>query len=539
MRSTHHSVVGVRRAAWSLALSALLAAAALPATVAAQTLKLSAATVADINAALDAGTLTSEALVQQYLARIDAYDERGPELNAVLWLNDGALDTARTLDRERRESGPRSRLHGVPVVLKDNVDTHDLPTTAGSVLLAGSIPPDDAFIVQKLRAAGAIILAKVNMSEFASGVPLSSIGGYTRNPHSLTRTPSGSSGGTGVAIAAAFGQMGIGTDTGGSVRGPSTANGIVGLKTTHGLLSRDGIVPLGLSFDTAGPMARHVYDVAAMLSAMTGVDAADESTRKSDGKVMADYTSVLDATALEGARVGIARDFLGQDGEVDWVIEASLQRMRDAGADVVDVAFPAWLLEARGEMYTTIRWREFRVQIAEYLSTLGDEYPKTLAELVERSQKITASTAYGAQPNPTRWALMQREEESGDVTDSEYLAVRDHGLAMVRTIVEGLLDESDLDAIVYPTRPTRPSLVEGSSGAGGRSVTNIANLTGFPDLSVPAGFTSNRLPVNISFLGTAFAEARLLAIGYAFEQLTQARRDPAHTPSLPGEGIEQ
>ena len=286
-------------------------------------------------------------------------------------------------------------------------------------------------------------------------------------------------------------------------------------------------------------MARHVYDVVAMLTALAGVDPADDSTRKSEGNVMADYTMALDTNALEGARVGIARGFLGQDQEVDWIIEASLQAMRDAGAEVVDVKFPEWLLEARGDMYTTIRWREFRVQIAEYLSTLGEEYPKTLAELIERSQKITARTEYGAQPNPTRWALMQKEEESGEVTDSEYLAVRDHGLALVRAIVNGILAESELDAIVYPTRPTRPSLVEGSSGGGGRSVTNIANLTGFPDLTVPAGFTSNRLPVNISFLGAAFAEARLLAIGYAFEQLTKARRDPLHTPALPGEGIEQ
>ena len=520
-------------------LAALFVVLMLPGSLTAQMLKLSDATIADINEAFDVGTLTSEALLQQYLARIAAYDQQGPELNAVLSLNVDALDTARALDRERQDRGPRSLLHGVPVLLKDNVDTHDLPTTAGSVLLAGSIPPNDAFIVQRLRAAGAIILAKVNMSEFASGVPMSSIGGYTLNPHSLTRTPSGSSGGTGVAIAAVFGQIGIGTDTGGSVRGPSTANGIVGLKTTHGLLSRDGIVPLGLTFDTAGPMARHVYDIAVMLSAMTGVDPADESTRKSDGKVPANYTPALDVAALDGARIGVARDFLGQDGEVDWIIEASLQAMRNAGVEVVDVKFPTWLLEARGDMYTTIRWREFRVQIAEYLNTLGEEYPKTLAELIERSQRIIASTTHGAQPNPTRWALMQREEESGEVTDSEYRAVRDHGLALVRAIVEGVLEESELDAIVYPTRPIRPSLVEGSTGAGGRSVTNIANLTGFPDLSVPAGFTSNRLPVNISFLGKAFAEERLLAIGYAFEQLTKARRDPLHTPVLPGEGIEQ
>ena len=254
-----------------------------PLTLTAQAAGLSSATIEDLNAAFDTGTLTSQRLVEMYLARIAAYDQSGPALNALLTLNSEAIETARALDAERRERGPRSPLHGIPVVLKDNVDTADMPTTAGSLILAGSIPPDDAFIVQKLRAAGAIILAKANMSEFASGVTMSSVGGRIRNPHDLARTPSGSSGGTGAAIAASFAQLGIGTDTGGSVRGPSTSNGIVGLKPTHGLMSRDGIVPLALSFDMAGPMARSVYDVAAMLGVMTGVDPADDATIKSRG----------------------------------------------------------------------------------------------------------------------------------------------------------------------------------------------------------------------------------------------------------------
>ena len=211
-------------------------------------------------------------------------------------------------------------LHGIPVVLKDNVDTADMPTTAGSILLAGSIPPDDAFLVQQLRAAGAIILAKVNMSEFASGATMSSVGGWIRNPHSLDHSPSGSSGGTGSAIAASFAQLGIGTDTGGSVRGPSTANGIAGLKPTLGLVSRDGIIPLALSFDTGGPMARSVYDIAAMLSVIAGVDSADDATSVAEGRVEMDYTAFLDAGALNGARIGVARQFLGGDPEVDWVI---------------------------------------------------------------------------------------------------------------------------------------------------------------------------------------------------------------------------
>src|SRR5580658_8826782 len=249
-----------------------------------KTIDFDAATVAELNAAFNAGTLTSERLVQLCLARIKAYDRQGPSLNAVLALNPKALDTARALDAERKAKGPRSPLHGIPVVLKDNYDTFDMPTTGGSVLLEGSIPPEDAFLVKKLREAGAVILAKVNMSEFASAGAFSSLGGQSRNPHDLLRSPSGSSGGVGVAVAAAYAPLGLGTDTGGSIRGPSTANGIVGLKPTHGLLSRDGIVPLALSFDTGGPMARSVYDVAAALGVMTGIDTADAATQKSAGK---------------------------------------------------------------------------------------------------------------------------------------------------------------------------------------------------------------------------------------------------------------
>ena len=505
----------------------------------AQTLEITASTIEDINAAFNNESLTSEQLVELYLSRIEAYDDAGPAINAVLALNGQAVDRARALDAERRAKGPRSRLHGIPIVLKDNIDTADLPTTAGSSLLAGSLPPDDAFIVQKLRAAGAIILAKVNMSEFASGGAMSSLGGPIRNPHDLERSPLGSSGGTGASIAAAYAQFGLGTDTGGSVRWPSTANGIVGLKPTYGLVSRDGIIPLALSFDMAGPMARNVYDVAAALSVMTGIDPADQATVQSEGRIGIDYTEHLDAAALDGARIGIARDFLDQDSEVDWIIEASLDVMRGAGATVVTVRFPQWLLDANGELYTAVRHREFRVQIAEYLATLKPEYPKTLAQLIEQATRMTAPNDNG-QPNPGRWSLMRREEDSGDLDDPEYQAVREHGLALVRSFIDGVLESKKLDAIVYPTSPRRPSRIDAdSSSRGTRSVSPIrlANLTGFPDLVVPAGFTGNGLPVGISFLGTAFSEPKLLALGYAFEQVTKARRLPINTPSRPDEII--
>lgn len=517
----------------------LLGVVVAPAPLAAQSPGLGAATIEDLNRAFQSGQLTSERLVQMYLARIAAYDEAGPRLNAVLTLNPRALETARALDTERRERGPRSPLHGIPVVLKDNIDTHDMPTTGGSLLLAGSVPPDDAFIVKKLRDAGAIILAKVNLSEFAAGATMSSLGGTSRNPHDPDRTPSGSSGGTGVAIAAALGQIGLGTDTGGSIRGPASSNGVVGLKPTYGLLSHDGIIPLSLTFDTAGPMARSVYDVAAMLGIMAGVDPADETTRKGEGHSHSDYTRFLDAESLRGARIGVARDFLGADEQVDWIVEASLETMRSRGATIVDVRFPAWLLAARQDWYTTIRWPEFRAQIESYLATLGPAYPKTLKEMIARSVQLTSTTPEGGTPNPVRWSLFRQEEASGEMTDYRYVAMRDHGLPLIRSMVEGLMASQRLDAIVYPTSPTRPGLANGAStgGSGGTSATNIANLTGFPDLIVPAGFTSDRLPVTLSFFGPAFSEPRLLALGYAFEQATRARRDPIHTPPLPGEAI--
>ena len=409
-------------------------------------------------------------------------------------------------------------------------------------MLKGSVPPDDAFLVRQLRAAGAVILAKLNMSEFASGDAMNSLDGPTYNPHDPARTPSGSSGGTGAAIAAAYASVGLGSDTGGSVRGPSAANGIVGLKPTLGLLSRDGIVPLALSFDTAGPMARHVYDVAVALGVMTGVDAADAATSRSAGRFKKDYTQFLDADALKGARIGIARDFMESDEEVDWIIEAALEAMRDAGAEVVDVTLPDWLLEARGKFYRAIRYREFRAQIKDYLATTEPQYPKTLADLVKQSMTLTARREDGVIPNPSRWQLMMTEDESGELTDFDYLAVRDHALPLVRAIIGGLMEAEKLDAIVYPTSPARPERVdpdpdpEGAPGSG-ESAVILANLTGFPDLIVPAGFTGRGLPVSISFLGPAFSEPRLLALGYAFEQHTQARRLPVTTPPLAGETI--
>lgn len=528
-----------RRLLISLALFAALASAA------PKTLDLDSASIADLDAAFQSGALTSEKLVEVCLARIRAYDNQGPHLHAVMALNPKALETARALDAERKAKGPRSPFHGIPVVLKDNYNTADMPTTGGSVLLEGSIPPADAFLVKKLRDAGAIILAKVNMSEFASAGAYSSLGGQSLNPHDLSRTPSGSSGGVGVAVAAAYAPLGMGTDTGGSIRGPSTANGVVGLKPTHGLLSRDGIIPLALSFDTGGPMARNVYDIAAALGVMTGLDPADLATKKSEGKFSADYTTHLDVNALKGARIGVARDFMGADPDVDWVIDSSIDAMRRAGATVVDVRYPKWILQVKEEFYNAIRYPEFVVQIKQYLATLGPQYPKSLDEMIARAERFRSTRADGAAPNPSRWSLFKREAASGTLEDFHYTSVRDYGLPMIRAAINGIFESQNLDAIVYPTSPTRPSKLDttprpaaaAAAVTGRESATNIANLTGFPDLIVPAGFTGDRLPVGISFFGPAFSEQKLLSLGYSFEQSTKARRLPVHAPELRGDVI--
>jgi amidase len=504
-------------------------------------LGLDAATIPELNAAFDAGTLTAEALTRWSLARIEAYDRQGPRLRGMIVVNPKALDQARALDAERRRTGRRSPLHGIPVVVKDNFDTADLPTTAGSLMLEGSRPPDDAFLVAKLMAAGAVLIGKANLSEFASGgVAMSSLGGQMRNPHALDRTPSSSSGGSGIAVAAAYAVLAVGTDTGGSVRNPAAATGVVGLKPTHGLLGRDGIVPLALTYDAPGPLARHVTDVAVALGLLAGVDPADAATQKSVGHAQTDYTRELRRDALQGARLGVARDFVGVDAEVDWVVEAALAALRRAGATVVNVRFPSWLLDAKGAFYDAVRYPEFAAQVPGYLATLAPAFPRTLGQLIDRAMSVSGTRPDGAGPNPVRWNLMKREAASGTLDAAGYLAVRDHGLPLTRVVVDGVLAADRLDAVVYPALSRRPALLAApptTAGGGRDSGVNLANLTGYPDLVVPAGFTTDGLPVGLSFLGPAWSEGRLLALGFSFEQATRARRLPVHTPPLGGDPL--
>ena len=521
-----------------------LLSAALP-TARAATFDLTSASIADINAAFSAGSLTSEKLTELYLARIAAYDKQGPVINTVITLNPKALAEAKALDAERKAGKVRSPIHGIPIVLKDNYNTFDLPTTGGSQLLKGSIPSSDAFVVKKLRDAGAIILAKVNMSEFASGggAPngFSSMGGQTRNPHDLTKGPAGSSGGTGASIASAFAQFGMGTDTGGSIRGPSSVNGIVGLKPTRGLLSRNGIIPLALSLDTGGPMARSVSDIAVSLGIMTGVDPKDEATKTSAGKFEKDYTKFLKTGSLKGARIGVARDFFGQSAETDRVMEESITKLKSLGATVVDIKFPEYFMRARRGMSTM--GTEFKAQVADYLATLGPGYPKTLAELVAKA----SDPATGYTSPWKRDSMKKTLETASEIDDPVFLSTTHEGYALVRSTVLAVFAKDRLDALVYPTSP-KPAQPIGTGTLGGdraaaadgaASPSSIANQTGFPDLIVPAGMTNDGLPVTISFFGPAYSEGKLISYGYDFEQATHARVLPKNTPVLPSLAVAQ
>ena len=516
-------------------------AAALPAQ--ARTIDITNATIAEVEAAMRDGSVSSESLTQAYLKRVEAYDKAGPKINTVITLNPKALETARALDAERKAGKVRGPLHGIPILVKDNYNTYDLPTTGGSQTLLGSIPPSDAFMMKKLRDAGVVIIAKVNLHEFAysGGAPngYSSLGGQTLNPHDLTRGPSGSSAGTGAGIAAAFAQFGLGTDTAGSIRNPSSANGIAGLKPTRGLLSRSGIIPLALSFDTGGPMARNVSDLAVSLGVMTGVDKTDPATAASAGHFETDYTKYLKSGSLKGARIGVMRDYMGQSPGTDFVMEQAIVRLQQLGATVIDpVKLPDYLLKGIGPLHTLIIDAEFKSQLADYLATLAPGFPRTLAEVVAKARD--PHTAYTSPWK--RDAMAKMDKEALALDDPAYLAARDQGLASTTAVAESLFAKYKLDAMVYPSVPRPASVIDEprpapGAGGGGASPAALASQTGFPDLIVPAGMTVEGLPVTISFMGRAWSEGKLLGYGYDFEQATHARVLPKYTPELPGDRL--
>lgn len=495
-------------------------------------LNLTTSTIADVQAAYAAG-LTSEKLTAAYLARIDAYDQKGPTIDSIITLNPRALAEAKALDAELKAGKSRGPLHGIPIVLKDNIDTFDLPTTGGSQFLEGSIAPDDAFITKKLRAAGGAPPEIVKAGFIPGG--FSSAGGQTRNPHALDRSPSGSSGGTGASLAAGFAQFGLGSDTGGSVRGPSSFNGIAGLKPTRGLISRDGVIPLGLSFDTAGPMARTIYDVAASLGVMTGIDSADAATFPSGGHYHTDYTQFLKIGSLKGARIGVNRDYLGQDAEVDRIFEESIAKLRSLGAIIIDpVSIPEYLRRARADIYNVVVRAEFKADLTTYLKTTKPGFPKSFDEIVALSNDPSKNYRSPGKAAGLKW--VQPSTISFDLTDPVYLATKNEILPALKATIDAILNKYELDALIYPTMPRPAMLINPPDGVSWPdSPSAFANFTGYPDVIVPAGVTKDGLPVTLSFFGRAWTEPKLLAYGYDFEQATNARILPKTTPALPSD----
>jgi amidase len=515
---------------------------------------LATATFDDIQAAIAAGRLSSEKLVDLYEARIAAYDRSGPQIGSVIALNPDARTQARALDAERKAKGARGPLHGIPVVLKDNIDTFDLPTTGGSFVLAGARPAADAPVVRRLRDAGAIILAKVNLDDFAAGgAGFSTISGQTRNPWNPAYTPLGSSGGSGAAVATWFAPLALGTDTGGSLRSPTSVSAIYGLKPTRGLLPRTGIIPTCYTFDAVGPMARSVRDLALSLGVMTGIDQEDRDTSASVGLAYRDYGAFTRLRRLDGVRIGVLADGSRADAEVDALFDAAVARLRSLGATVVGpVRLPPQVREGatRRAVVQVVCDTEKSVYFASYLAGLGAAYPKTLAELAERGLALTAPQGAFA-PYPVIYQGLANRVKTWQGLDSlAYRSAKEHGIAMVTSGLMGVFEEQQVDVLVYPTRPLRPHLInpeEPLTGravpappAGGTSVgvglTNIANITGFPELVAPAGFTSaEHMPVSISFLGPAFSEPRLLAFASAYEAALPRLPVPERTPRLAGE----
>lgn len=500
----------------ALLTAALLSAALLLPTSSSAQVEVAEASVAQLQEWMASGHSTAAEITAAYLARIGAYDQAGPRLNAMIRLNPNALAEAEALDRERRLRGPRGPLHGIPVILKDNYDLEGMPTTAGTIGLAGLMPRDDATQVRKLREAGAVFIGKANMHELASGITtIASLGGQTLNPYDLTRNPGGSSGGTGAAIAASFAALGWGTDTCGSIRIPASHNNLVGLRPTKGLSSIDGIIPLAHSQDVGGPLARSVADLAAGLDATAGPDPADPATRAWEGRAPISFADALDAGALKGARIGILRGLFGGRGEGDGapLVRAALSRMVELGADTVTVVIPEMdtLIARSGRIA-----HEMRPDILAYLADVPDAAADSLGLLVAQGllHEQLAARIRTRNATPLDSAAYARAREAGE---------------RLRSVTTAVMDSLGVDALVYPTMTVAPSM---NPDAQRGSTCGLSAQSGLPAITVPAGFTPSGLPMGVEILGRAFDDARLVALAYAYEQGAGNRRAPASTPPL-------
>ena len=497
--------------------------------------ELEEATLDDLQKWMASGRMTSRSITQLYLNRIAALDRKGPSLHHVIEVNPDALAIAASLDKERKAGRVRGPLHGIPILLKDNVDTADrMTTTAGSLALAGSIPQQDSTVAAKLRAAGAVLLGKANLSEWAnfrsshSTSGWSGRGGQAKNPYVLDRNPCGSSSGSGGAVSANLCAVAIGTETDGSIVCPSSANGIVGIKPTLGLVSRAGVVPIAHSQDTAGPMARTVRDAAILLNAIAGADARDSATSALSARQPVDYTQSLDVNGLRGARIGVARaKFFGYSDVTDKVIEAAIDAMKRQGAVIVDPAN----IETAGKFDDSefdVLLYEFKADLNNYLASLGPKAPvKSLQDIIAFNER------HRDQEMP--WfghEIMIQAQAKGPLTEQKYIDELAQNLKMSRTDgIDATMTKYNLDAIVAPTGGPAwvTDLLNGDHFSGASSTP--AAVAGYPNINVPAGF-SHELPIGISFFGRAWSEPTLIRIAYAFEQATRHRRAPRFIPTL-------